>query len=90
MLRRGGGEPLTLRERAELQLSQRRLCMPFDMFHEAIEAALDRPVQTLEMGLNMGGLRKELTGDAPPPTFADILGLVPEGKPVILVAAQAG
>lgn len=93
-------ERLALRERAELQLSQRRLCMPLDVFHEAIEAALDRPVQTLEIGRNWGGLRNELAGDAPPPSLADILDLVPGDKSgcatwcasrsVILVAAQAG
>ena len=83
-------EPLTLRQRAELQLSQRRLCMPFSVFHEAIEDALDRPVQTLEIGMNLGRLRKELAGDTPPPSLDDILNLVPEGKPVILVAPQVG
>ena len=83
-------EPLTLRERAELQLYQRRVCMPLSVFHEALEATLDRPVQTLEIAVNCGGLRKEFAGDAPPPTLADILSLAPAGKPVILVAAQPG
>ena len=79
-------EPLTLRERTELQLHQRRLCMPFNVFHEALEDSLDRPVQTLEMGMNLGGLREELAGDAPPPSLADILALAPKDKPLVLVA----
>ena len=83
-------EPLTLRERAELQLCQRRVCMPLSVFHAALEVALGRSVQHLEIAENRGGLWKELSGDAPPPSLADILSLAPEGKPIILGAPQAG
>jgi hypothetical protein len=41
-------EKLTPRERAEFQLQEDRLCMPFAIFHEAVEIALGRPVFTHE------------------------------------------
>lgn len=36
-------EPLTLAERAHFQINERRLCMPFPVFHEAVEKAMDKP-----------------------------------------------
>lgn len=53
-------EPLSFRQRAEFQIKQDRLCMPFDKFHEAIEKTLGRPVFTHEFGLNREGLENEL------------------------------
>jgi hypothetical protein len=53
-------------ERAKFQIMEERLCMPFDVFHEAISKALGRPVWTHEFGLNRGGLIKELFDGAPP------------------------
>lgn len=35
-------------DRARFQLEQRKLCMPFGVFHEAMEEALGRPVWTHE------------------------------------------
>jgi len=35
-------------ERAEFQIKQKCLCMPFDVFHEAVEHWLGRPVWTHE------------------------------------------
>jgi hypothetical protein len=71
---------LTPRQIAEL------LCMPFDVFHEAIEKALGRSVWTHEFAF--GGLdrmKAELLGERPAPTFADILALIPEEKRLLLV-----
>ena len=76
---------LTLRERAVFQLFEDRLCMPFDVFHEAIEKTLGRPVFTHEFGLNRKGLQTELMGDAPPPTTEEIINLIPPEKRVIVV-----
>jgi hypothetical protein len=41
------------------QLFEPRLCMPFALFQEAVEASLGRPVFTHEFGLNVEGLRDE-------------------------------
>jgi len=38
------------------QLFQKKLCMDFSRFHEALETVLDRPVFTHEFGLNYDGL----------------------------------
>ena len=73
-------------ERAALQLSQRRLCMPFQAFHESIEDALGRPVYTHEFGLNWSGLKKELEGRSDAPTMDQIVAMIPPCKGVIIVS----
>ena len=75
-------EPLSYRERAELQLFQQKLCMPFDVFHEAIEKALDRPVYTHEFAF-IDELQKEFLGEKEPPTLEEILSLIPNGKLIV-------
>lgn len=71
-------------EIASFQMATQELCMPFDEFHKAIEAALNRPVWTHEFGLNRDGLREELQGNKPAPSFQDILDLIPPEKRIIL------
>lgn len=77
-------ENMTYRQIAEFQMEQDKLCMPFDVFHEAIEKTLGRPVFTHEFGLNHDGLRKELFGEKVPPTFEEILNLIPQEKRVLI------
>ena len=79
-------ENMSAKERAQFQLAQDRLCMPFDVFHEAVEEALGRPVFTHEFALNRQGLIKELNGEQEAPTFEDIIKLIPEDKRVLIVA----
>lgn len=69
---------MTSRQIAVFQMEQERLCIPFDVFHKAIEEALGRPVYTHEFGLNYDGLRKELNGEKEPPTLEEIINLIPE------------
>jgi hypothetical protein len=71
-------------EIAKFQLITDRLCMPFEVFHEAIEKALGRPVWTHEFGLNREGLIKELFQGAPAPTMEEIINLIPEEKRVVI------
>lgn len=78
-------KPLSHTERALFQMFEQRLCMPFDVFHEAIEKALGRPVCTHEFGLNADGLKRELLGEKPPPTMDEILALIPADKRVLIV-----
>jgi hypothetical protein len=42
-------------------------------------------VWTHEFGLNRDGLRAELAGKAKAPTFAEILGMLPADKTVVVV-----
>jgi len=63
----------------ELQLFQRRLCVDFSRFHQAIESVLGRPVYTTEFG-NPDRLIKEYFGENPKPTFQEIMNLIPEEK----------
>ena len=84
LFKSGWWKELTLRERATFQLYENRLCMPFDVFHEAIEKTLGRPVWTHEFGLNRQGLMDELAGNKPPPTMEEIINLIPEEKRIII------
>ena len=79
-------EEMDFRQRATFQLFENRLCMPFDVFHEAVEKALGRSVWTHEFGLNRDGLQRELLGKQSPPTFEDIINLIPADKRIILIA----
>ncbi len=73
------------KEAATFQLFTSCLCMPFDVFHEYLEKSLGRPVFTHELGMNLDGIKKELMGEAGPPTFGEIIGLIPADKRVIIV-----
>lgn len=76
-------EAMSFRERAEFQLHEPLLCMPFGVFHEAVEKALGRPVWTHEFG-SMGNLKAELMGDRPAPTMREIVDMIPAEKRVIV------
>lgn len=78
-------ENMSHEDRAKFQLYEDRLCMPFDVFHEAIEKALGRSVWTHEFALNRDGLKEELLGEAEGPTMADIFNLIPEEKRLVVV-----
>ena len=76
-------EGMTHRQIAEFQMEQDKLCVPFDLFHEAMEEALGRPVYTHEFAFR-DELRKELYGEKPAPTLEEIINLIPEGKRMII------
>ena len=71
------------RQIAEFQLNEDKLCMPFDVFHEAIEKSLDRPVFTHEFA-SQSNLLNEFYGEKSRPTFQEILDLIPEEKRIIV------
>lgn len=77
-------ENMSYRQIAEFQIEQDRLCMPFEMFHEAIEKTLGRPVFTHEFALNRNGLKKELYGEKESPTFEDVISLIPKEKLILI------
>jgi hypothetical protein len=67
------------------QLFQKYLCMPFDRFHQAIEKVLNRPVYTHEFGMMSAiNLKKEYLGVKDPPTFEEIIDLIPKNKQMII------
>lgn len=78
-------EYLTKRQIAEFQLEQDRLCMPFDVFHEAIEKTLNRPVFTHEFGVSRERLYNEVFGSRKRPELQDILKSIPQDKLCLLV-----
>jgi hypothetical protein len=50
------------------QLDQERVCIPWDVFKEAMSNMLGRPILTTEFA-DRETLRAELEGILPPPTF---------------------
>ena len=75
---------MTSREIATFQLFEEKLCMPFSVFHEAIEKTLGRPVWTHEFAMNYEGLKSELIGEKPAPTKQEIMEMIPAEKRIIL------
>lgn len=78
-------ESLAYVERARFQLSEERLCMPFDVFVEAVERALGRPVKVGEF-LASRRLLAELTGERRSLDVEEWLSMLPEDKRVLLAA----
>lgn len=66
-------------EIAKFQLLTRELCLPFAIFHQALETTLRRDILLHEFGFNVDGLIHELLGEADPPSMDEILGLIPSG-----------
>lgn len=56
----GKWKEMSDKEIALFQLNEDRLCMPFGVFHRAVESTLGRAVFTHEFGLNRDGLIQEL------------------------------
>lgn len=76
-------EGWTSRQIAEFQLEQDRLCIPMEVFQKAMQEVLGRPVFTHEFAFR-DRLLAELYGDAPHPTFEEIVSLIPEEKRIII------
>ncbi len=74
----------THREIVQLQLFIAELCCPFDIFHEAVEKILDRPVFTHEFGLNYNGICKEFLDENKAPTINQIIEMIPEEKRILV------
>ena len=82
----GFWEHLTNEEIAKFQLVEDCLCMPFGVFHAAIEKTLGRPIYKHELALNRDGLIKELLEGGPPPTLQGIIEMIPEEKRIIIAS----
>ncbi len=76
---------MNFRQRAEFQMLQKLLCMPFDVFHEAVEKTLGRPVYTHEFGsIGHKGLMAEIFEGKESPTLQDIIEMIPAAKRIII------
>lgn len=69
---------------AKFQLFTAELSMPFEVFHEAIEKTLGRPVFTHEFGLNYDGIVLEFLGEKDAPTMQEIMDLIPADKLIVI------
>ena len=77
-------EDYTDEQLVEFQLFQEVLCVPFNKFHKAIEAVLDRPVFTHEFGFGDDNLRKEYQKIRSKSTLVEVLVQIPEDKLMIV------
>lgn len=77
-------ESWTYEQIVRLQLFQMQLCVPWAIFHEAIEKVLGRPIYTHEFGLNYEGIVLEYLGEKQPPTLEEIINLIPAEKRIII------
>lgn len=75
---------MTEKEVAAFQLQQNLLCVPMAEFLRVLEVALNRPVFTHEL-VNPASLLKEMYGEKEPPTFDDILTMIPKEKRVVVM-----
>ena len=82
----GKWKTMSLQERAEFQINQQYLAMPFEEFHGAVEHATGRPVYTHEFGFNWKGIQDEIFKGAEPPSFEEILGMIPDNIPTLVVS----
>jgi len=76
-------EPLSPAERALLQLRQTRLCMPFTLVHEGMEALLGRGVWTHEFADSDSLWEEYQSGKTI--SFADVLAKLPDASRAIVV-----
>jgi hypothetical protein len=81
-------EGLSYQEIAGVQLFTTELCCLFDVFQEAVEKSLGRPVFTHEFGLNYDGICEEFLGERQQPTLEEIFNLIPEDKRIVLEVNQ--
>ena len=51
---------MTNKEIAKFQINEERLCVPFDIFHKAVEKTLDRAVLTHELAIYYHELKEEI------------------------------
>jgi hypothetical protein len=82
-------EDLGAEEIVKVQLFQERLCVPFDIFHEAVERVFGRPVWTHEFAF-VERPKEEYLGEREVPTFDEIVGLLPAEKTIVVMGGQDG
>lgn len=71
-------------EIVKFQLFEDKLCVPFDKFHKSIEKIMGRPIWTHEFAY-VDNIRKEFLKQKEPPTFEEIMNLIPENKRILII-----
>lgn len=70
-------------ERAMFQVCQDRLCMPLDIYMQALCQTLGRPVFSHEIAYP-SLLKSEMLGLANSPTLEQIIALLPKNKTILV------
>lgn len=81
----GFWKEMSYKSRAIFQIFEDRLCMPFDVFHEAVEKTIKRPVFTHEFAVNREGIKAELLKGKKAPTLKEIIEMIPKDKKILIV-----
>lgn len=77
---------MSAREIVEMQLPQKKLCVPFPLFKESLSKVLGRPVYTHELAGDEGfnRINAEVFHGAKPPAFSEIMAMLPKDKLVLI------
>jgi hypothetical protein len=75
---------MTHRQIAEFQMMEEKACMPFSVFHEAMEKTIGRPIWIHEFVFSHKDLKVELFEGKAPPTMEEIINLIPAEKRIII------
>ena len=84
-----GWESMSYRQRAEFQMTVGKASMPIEIFHEALEVTLGRPVVWHELVADWVGLKAELFGERGMPELVEIMATIP-GEVRNLLARESG
>ncbi len=78
-------EDMSDRDIAVFQLWEDRLCMPFDVFHDAVCKTLGSQMWDLSLAMHRNGIKRLLLKKIQRKSLAreDILALIPESKRVL-------
>lgn len=82
-------EQMSLAKRAAFQLRQERLCMPFDVFHEAVEETMGRPVYTHEFS-NPQRLIDEIGGKVEAPSLEELIAMITDVTKFAILIKRLG
>ncbi len=80
----------TTRDIAKFQLFTVELCVPFGIFHRALEDVLGRPIWIHEFGFRLEELVQEFLDERDAPTAEEIFALLPRINRLKVFVEESG
>jgi len=59
-------QTMSYQELAKFQINQKHLCMPWDVFHEAVEKTIGYPVYSHEFATNFESIKSKISAATSP------------------------
>ena len=82
-------ESMSWEELAKFQVTQETLCVPFDLYRNAAERTLGRPLFNLQLANGRERVKSELFGGTPPESLREVIDIIPLHKRMVLEMAGA-